>query len=66
MMFYPIYLSKGKAIPLQATDRPGGFQEVQAARFHDNRHMKVVMLSALSNARLYHQEIFLVLISVRG
>ena len=34
-------------------DRPSGFQEVEAPRFHDNRHMKVVSLSALRTGRLY-------------
>ena len=57
---------KGKPIPLQALDRPCGFQEVEAPRFQDNQHMKVVKLSALRTGRLYPQEIFLVLISVRG
>ena len=33
-------------------DRPGGFQQVQAPRFQDNRHMKVVR-SAVRTGRLY-------------
>jgi len=32
---------------------PWGFQDVEAPRFQDNRHMKVVWLSALGTGRLY-------------
>jgi hypothetical protein len=44
---------------------PGQDLRVQgeAPEFLDNRHMKVVTLSALSTVRLYPQEGFLVLIS---
>ena len=39
--------------------------ETEAPRFQDNPHMKVVRLSALRTAAFTHQEITLVLISVK-
>jgi hypothetical protein len=53
----------------QSHYRPGEalrVSESEALRFQDNRHMKMVSLSALRTGRLYLQEIFLVLISVKG
>jgi len=44
---------KDKVIPVTGLDRPWGFQEVEAPKFRDNRHMKVMWLSALRNSHLY-------------
>jgi len=45
------------------------FQEVEVPRFRDNRHMKVLRLSALYTGRLYPpspQEIYLVIVWPEG
>jgi hypothetical protein len=48
---YSYLVKKGKAFPLQAWTGPWGFQEFEAPEFLDNRHMKVVRLSALRTGR---------------
>ena len=42
------------------------FLEVEAPRFQDTRHVKVVSLSVQHNGHFTSQEIFVVLISVGG
>ena len=39
--------------PRTGLDKPRVFQETEAPRFHDNRHMKVVSLLALRTGRLH-------------
>jgi len=57
--------SNGKVIPVTDLDKPRGYQEDEAPRFQDSRHMKVLWLSALRTAHLYPQKIFLLLICVK-
>ena len=56
-------LVKGKAIPLQAWTGPVGSGRV---RLPDFKTIGTWRWSAVRTARLYHQEIFLLLISFRG
>jgi hypothetical protein len=59
-------ISVKQSNPITGLDRPWGFQEVETPRCQNKRHMKVVRLSVLRTDRLYPQDIFLLLICVRG
>jgi hypothetical protein len=53
---YKIHLTNKTAFQVhvnQSLDRAWRFQEVEAPRFQDNRHLKTVRLSALRTGRLY-------------
>jgi hypothetical protein len=52
-VFVKYQLGESKSNPITGLDRPLGFQKVEAPRYLDNRHMKVVRLSALRTGRLF-------------
>ena len=56
---------KGKAVPLQAWSGPEGSRKLRFPDFMTTAQVGGKVVS-LSTGRLYPQEIFLVLISVRG
>ena len=47
------YIEEARCLKVKGLDRPGGFQEAEALKFQDSRHVKVVRLSALRTGRLY-------------
>jgi hypothetical protein len=57
------FLLKRESSPIKGLERPTEFQEIEAPRFPDNRHMKVVGCQPYAPAAFNLQEI---LISVRG
>jgi hypothetical protein len=56
----------GYAKVKQSLWRPGRLGVLSLSEFPHNQHMKVTRLSALSSGRLYSQEIFQIVNSVRG
>jgi hypothetical protein len=58
-------MSKRQINPITGLGRPWGFQNIEAPRYQDDRHMKVVRLSTIRTGCLYPQELFLVLICVQ-
>jgi len=44
--------TKRQSNPITSLERPRGFQEVEASRFQDNRHINVVSLSTLLTGHL--------------
>jgi hypothetical protein len=59
-------INKGKGVPVQSYIGHEGSRRLRLPRFLGNGHMKVARLAALRTGCLYAQEIFLVVISIRG
>jgi len=51
-----LILSTGVSNPMTGLDSLWGFQEAEAPRFQENRHLKLVRLLALRTGRLYPPE----------
>jgi len=52
-MYVRTYVCNGKAVPVQAWTDPVGSSRLRLYRFPDNRHNKLVRLSAQRTGRLY-------------
>jgi hypothetical protein len=67
MLIELLWHSKGKEIPFTGLARPWGFQEVEAPRFQDkSSHESDKVVNPTHWPSLTPQELFLILISVRG
>jgi hypothetical protein len=52
-LWCPVMRVKRQSNPITGLEKPWSFQDVEAPRFPDNRHIKLVRLSALRSGRLY-------------
>ena len=66
LYMYAVWGVQCTSNPNTGLDNPWGFQEVEAPRLQDDRYIKVAGFLALHTGHFYLQDIFLVLILVRG